>query len=936
MALKTGSFAITIPSPIRTQLAGLAGTALVGGSIGLTIPAVSTQSTQTGALVSGTIGLTIPAITVAAIDGPYVAVILPSTTIALSGVVATSSGATVTGTIAITLEVPEPALSGADSPLPVITQLYPASAIQGSTVTLSILGLNFESTSVVYFGATALTTTYFSSTSLNAALPSSLVTAPGVVEVQVKNPADPSVSNLFPFIIFGPPPESPHPYLFDNGLSVTYTYPGSPANIWIQFDLQTYVYRDPDPTNNDTITITAPGGFSQIYQGSDLAGLTVQIPNATFTVAITVVSGGNFYGFRVLPNVRTTAPPKFGYYLLGNRNSEDQPYSYLKRLDTPVSSFGPFAATHDPYGNPQILPEVAVNQTYSYQFRFPNATGSVSWVITNMSQVLQPGIALDPVTGILSGTAPATPSYSVFQVIATDTAGNTARGWFMLRVFLNPVEIYAANNGEQNAVQINDFLWAFYEGEVLYAVFWDGSGGNTIFPLVYSSSDRGLTWVLVNTSDSHTATAKTIDKYRVGSTVYFAFWNGTLGFSSTVAATVVSYDLLTNTYTSIYTSGSYTGFTTTTFVTDLFVKPDSSIVQFISAVSGSPSSFVQQIWMITANGSASTLISDNALNIPSPNGQSCTLQTVLMDASGAFHVFWRMTVPLPGFAFDYRYFYRRVSPGLSLGDIQLLDQNYFFYNPSLFDETDFGHGYIKSDQTGIVIPFCSPSLFAGDPFGRNRIMHVMRGAPLSNPVWTFEGIVPSGGDTPGGVPDLSINDYFNPFGVGTFLIEDVRGESVTEYLFFAGFDQYDSDMDYGATWMVKNSGSGWSYRDRYNFEPAVPPYPPPPGNDQESYYPCVVLDPASPNGFLFFFIAFPGDPGGGVSERASFMVLHYPPPLPVPPPVLLGLSVEYIPSGVYANTDVITYTADNHKSKRNVYLKQPLMLPGSPVGNQFY
>jgi hypothetical protein len=78
----------------------------------------------------------------------------------------------------------------ANNPVPVLTALSPTSVGAGSgAFTLTLTGSSFVSGSVAYFGPTALTTTFVSSTQLTATVPASLVTTAGSANVTVVNPA---------------------------------------------------------------------------------------------------------------------------------------------------------------------------------------------------------------------------------------------------------------------------------------------------------------------------------------------------------------------------------------------------------------------------------------------------------------------------------------------------------------------------------------------------------------------------------------------------------------------------------------------------------------------------------------------------------------------------------------------------------------------------
>ncbi len=102
-----------------------------------------------------------------------------------------------------------PAAASATAPTPALSANYslaPASAEVGKTsdpFTLAVNGTGFTPGSVVYFGATALTTHPQSEDLLYADVPASLVAAPGTVNVTVQNPNG-SVTGAAIFTIYTP------------------------------------------------------------------------------------------------------------------------------------------------------------------------------------------------------------------------------------------------------------------------------------------------------------------------------------------------------------------------------------------------------------------------------------------------------------------------------------------------------------------------------------------------------------------------------------------------------------------------------------------------------------------------------------------------------------------------------------------------------------
>jgi hypothetical protein len=87
---------------------------------------------------------------------------------------------------------------GVTPPTSAITSLSPSSAVTGSAAfTLTINGTNFTSDAISYWGSTVLATTYISATQLTAAVPASLIAAPGAASVSVSSSAGTSNSAIF-------------------------------------------------------------------------------------------------------------------------------------------------------------------------------------------------------------------------------------------------------------------------------------------------------------------------------------------------------------------------------------------------------------------------------------------------------------------------------------------------------------------------------------------------------------------------------------------------------------------------------------------------------------------------------------------------------------------------------------------------------------------
>ncbi len=95
-----------------------------------------------------------------------------------------------------------------NNPAPAISGLTPSSATAGGPAsTLTVDGSNFVSSSVVQWSGSNRTTTFVSSTRLNAAIPATDIAAAGTANVTVVNPAPGGgISNATPFTVNNPAP----------------------------------------------------------------------------------------------------------------------------------------------------------------------------------------------------------------------------------------------------------------------------------------------------------------------------------------------------------------------------------------------------------------------------------------------------------------------------------------------------------------------------------------------------------------------------------------------------------------------------------------------------------------------------------------------------------------------------------------------------------
>jgi hypothetical protein len=137
---------------------------------------------DTSTVITGTASLTTTATTASAV-GTY-----PITFSTESLTASNYSFTYINGTLTVT----------AATPAPTIAPLTPNSATAGGAAfTLTINGTNFVSGAVAKWGATALTTTYFSATKLTVAVPKSLITTAGKASVTVSTVAGTSAAAAF-------------------------------------------------------------------------------------------------------------------------------------------------------------------------------------------------------------------------------------------------------------------------------------------------------------------------------------------------------------------------------------------------------------------------------------------------------------------------------------------------------------------------------------------------------------------------------------------------------------------------------------------------------------------------------------------------------------------------------------------------------------------
>ncbi len=183
-------------------------------------------------------------------------------------------------------------------PPPSISMLNPNSANEnGSGFNMTVTGANFFSGATVYWGTTALTTTYNDSNHLTAGVPSSLLLTAGTVNVTVK--LNGVASNALPFTVIPPPP------------TITSLSPSSAAAAGPAFTLTingtNYVTGAVAYWNATALTTTFVSG-GQITAAVP-ASLIAGVGTATITVkTIGGTSGGATFTIKPQPVLTSISP----------------------------------------------------------------------------------------------------------------------------------------------------------------------------------------------------------------------------------------------------------------------------------------------------------------------------------------------------------------------------------------------------------------------------------------------------------------------------------------------------------------------------------------------------------------------------------------------------------------------------------------------------
>ena len=175
---QSGALVLTISNPIPT-LASISPSTVAAGSAAFSLTLTGSNFNAQSIVYIGSTALATQYV------GPT-----GLTATVTAALIAAGADASVT----VANPIPGGGTSGAktlvvNNPVPTLSSIAPNSDTAGGAgFTLSLTGTNFNATSVVYWGATALTTTYGSTTALTAAVTATQVASAGSAAVTVVNP----------------------------------------------------------------------------------------------------------------------------------------------------------------------------------------------------------------------------------------------------------------------------------------------------------------------------------------------------------------------------------------------------------------------------------------------------------------------------------------------------------------------------------------------------------------------------------------------------------------------------------------------------------------------------------------------------------------------------------------------------------------------------
>jgi len=316
------------------------------------------------------------------------------------------------------------------NPVPALATISPTSATAGSgAFTLTVNGSNFIGSSVVRWNGSGRTTTYFGPTQLSAAVSAADVASAGTATVTVFNPTPGGgTSGSAPFTINNPAPSL-------TGLSPTSATAGSGA-FTLTVNGNNFVGSSVVRWNGSgrTTTYLGPTQLSAAVSAADVA--------SAGTATVTV--------FNPAPGGGTSSPATFTI------NSSNPP---------------PVIATNSP------LPGGTIGMPYSQSLAASSGQPPYAWSSTS----LPAGLALNPVTGLLSGTPSTTGTFSITVTVTDSSSPLQQTGSKALSLSIIPAQWKGINYSPRHH-QYFRMLYDWYD--------WDSGAGKYVYQMVDDDLQR--------------------------------------------------------------------------------------------------------------------------------------------------------------------------------------------------------------------------------------------------------------------------------------------------------------------------------------------------------------------------------------------------------------------------------------------------------------
>ncbi len=410
---------------------------------------------------------------------------------------------------------------------PAISSLLPASVTSGiGAFTLSVNGSNFLSGSVVMFGGTTLTTTFVSSTTLQAAVSAALVSKGGAFAVTVVNPGGAAsapvtftVNNRITILNLTLPPAQIGVlydlFLTASGGTPPYTWSATGLPSTVSLNSSTGEIRGQWGTAGTyavTITVTDSTGQTSSGQYSVTVG-TAPVPLQITTASpLPTATVGTAYSASFLATGGTppytfsfvgTVLPGLGFAggVLSGSPTTAGAYTFTVSVADSAKGFATasFALTVSPAPLTLTGSVANANLGSAVSVKF-GATGGVPPYTFSYTGVLPTGTTFSG--GTLAGTLTAAGTFG-FSVTVTDSAGSTASKSFSVVVTALPLTITTTSlpNGTVQGV---------------YTASLAASGG--VAPYTWSATGvpPGLSF---SSGGSITGSPTTAGSYSVGVTV---------------------------------------------------------------------------------------------------------------------------------------------------------------------------------------------------------------------------------------------------------------------------------------------------------------------------------------------------------------------------------------------------------------------------------